>query len=268
MGPSSTTDLHRLETRDATTEDLFRRLRSTGDPADRARIEEELVRLYLDVCDRRAARYASRGVPYEDLVQVARLGLVLSIRRYRPGDGASFLRFALPTITGEIKRYFRDHGWAIRPPRRIQELGPRLREAQERWEHERGTRARAVDLARELDLPVQFVTECLTAEQSYYVLSLDLTLGESGEPPLGELLPTRHRELDLVPDRVTLVEALGGLGVPDRELVRLRFVEGLTQKEISERLGVSQMQVSRLVQAVLGRLRRSMEPPGVRVRIA
>lgn len=268
MGRPSTAGLHTFETRDTATEDLFQRLHSTADETARAQLEEAIVRLHLDLCDRRAARYAGRGVPYDDLVQIARVGLVLSIRRYRPADGSSFIRFALPTITGEIKRYFRDHGWSIRPPRRVQELGPRLRAAQEDWQHERGTRPHAADLARDLDLPLRLVVECLTAEQNFYVLSLDVTPGEGDQPPLGELLPARHRELDLVADRVTLADALDGLGQTDRDLVRLRFVDGLTQKEIGDRLGISQMQVSRRVQAVLRRLRGTIERPAGRARRA
>lgn len=258
MARPSTTNLRTIEARHEHTEELFHRLRTTRDGAEASRIEEQLVALHLDLCDRRAARYAGRGVPYEDLVQVARLGLVVSIRRYRPSAGSSFIRFALPTISGEVKRYFRDHGWTVRPPRRLQELSPRVRAVREQWEHDHGTSPRPADLAGELGVPVRELAECLRAEQNFHLLSLDLTYADGDVPSLGEQLPTRHRELDSVPDRLTLRDALAQLNGADRELVRLRFVEGLTQKEIGERLGVSQMQVSRLVQGLLRRLRSHM----------
>jgi RNA polymerase sigma-B factor len=245
-------------------EALFRRLRTTGDALEARHIEEELVARHLDLCDRRAARYAGRGIPYEDLVQVARVGLLVSIRRYRPAEGSSFIRFALPTISGEIKRYFRDHGWTVRPPRRVQEMSPRVRAVREQWEHEHGTTPRPADLAEELDVPVRELAECLAAQQNFHVLSLDLTYDGDDRPSLGEQLPARHRELDSVPDRLALREALADLSGADRELVRLRFVEGLTQKEIGEQLGVSQMQVSRLVQSLLRRLRNLMGVSPVR----
>ncbi|MGN6751910.1 MAG: sigma-70 family RNA polymerase sigma factor [Intrasporangium sp.] len=268
MARPSTTNLRTTEA-DNDTEALFRRLRATSDAAEARRIEEELVARHLGLCDRRAARYAGRGIPYEDLVQVARVGLVVSVRRYRPEEGTSFLRFALPTISGEVKRYFRDHGWTVRPPRRIQELSPRVRAVREQWEHEHGRTPRPADLAGALDVQVCELAECLAAEQNFHLLSLDLTYGDGERPTLGEQLPTRHRELDSAADRLTLREALGTLSGADRELVRLRFVEGLTQKEIGDRLGVSQMQVSRLVQSVLRRLRSLMGVrPARRERIA
>ncbi|MDN5795312.1 MAG: sigma-70 family RNA polymerase sigma factor [Intrasporangium sp.] len=237
------------------------------DATERSRIEEELVALHLDLCDRRAARYAGRGVPYDDLVQVARVGLVVSIRRYRQSAGSSFIRFAAPTISGEIKRYFRDHGWTVRPPRRVQELGPRVRAARERWEHEHGRPPGLEVLARELDVPMRQLVECLVAEQNFHLVSLDQTYVD-GDGALGDRLPTQDRELDAVVDRLVLQDALAKLGGAQRELVRMRFVEGMTQKEIGERLGVSQMQVSRLVAAVLRRLRTHMDLAGRERRIA
>ncbi|WP_347350308.1 sigma-70 family RNA polymerase sigma factor [Intrasporangium sp.] len=268
MARHSTAQRHTPETRDARTHHLFDELAETRDPAERSRIEAELVELHLDLCDRRAARYAGRGVPYDDLVQVARVGLVMSIRRYRPGPDSSFVRFAVPTITGEVKRYFRDHGWTVRPPRRVQELGPQVRAARERWEHEHGRPPGLAALADELDVSVRELTECLVAEQNFHLVSLDQPYLDDEGASLGDRLPIRHRELDMVVERFDLAHALTRLGRAERELVRLRFVEGLTQKQIGERLGVSQMQVSRLVTAVLKRLRAHMEPAGLQSRIA
>lgn len=236
-------------------EHLLSRLAATRDEAERERLLEHVVELNLDLCDAVASRYAGRGIQLDDLVQVARLALVVAIRRYRPAPGSSFIGYAVPTMTGELKRYFRDHGWMVRPPRRIQELGPVLRATRERWEQEHGTTPTTGELAAEVDVPAGQVAECLSAEHGYHPLSLDLTPGATGTRPLVESLAQSHDELETAPDRVSLGAALGSLSDRDRELLWMRFVEGRTQKEIGLDLGVSQMQVSRLVRGVVERLR-------------
>jgi RNA polymerase sigma-B factor len=248
----------RFVERDRMAEELFLELSRTTNCAERDRLTDEIVRLHLDLCDGVAARYSGRSIPTEDLVQVARLALVVAIKRYKPGPGTSFIGYALPTISGELKRHFRDHGWMVRPPRRLQELGPVLRLAREHWEQEHGTAPTPHELAEEIGVESGQVVECLSAEHSYHPLSLDLTFGDDESRSLAETLAEPQEELETAADRVTLSTALRSLSAKDRELLQMRFVDGMTQKEIGLALGVSQMQVSRLVRAVLEKLRAAM----------
>jgi len=248
----------RFVERDRKAEELLLELTRTKNCAERERLTDEIVRLHLDLCDGVAARYSGRSIPTEDLVQVARLALLVAIRRYKPGPGTSFIGYALPTISGELKRHFRDHGWMVRPPRRLQELGPVLRLAREHWEQEHGTTPTAADLAEEVGVDPDHVVECLSAEHSYHPLSLDLTFGDDESRSLAESLAEPQEELESAADRVSLSDALGSLSQKDRELLQMRFVDAMTQKEIGLALGVSQMQVSRLVRAVLEKLRAQM----------
>ena len=138
---AQTLDHHpRFAHRDACTEDLFDELIHAADPASAARTMERIALLYLDLCETMAGRYAGRGIDHDDLVQVARLALVKAIRRYRPGGGPSFAAYAVPTVSGELKRHFRDRGWMVRPPRRVQELRANL--SAERGGRWRGDQAR------------------------------------------------------------------------------------------------------------------------------
>lgn len=259
--PSKSRRPRRFAARDHRAEQLFATLSDTTDNIARDRIIEELVELHLDLCDGLAARYSGRSIPMDDLVQVARLALLVAIRRYRPGPGTSFVGYALPTIAGELKRHFRDHGWMVRPPRRLQELGPNLRAARERWEQQHGATALPGDLAQELAVPPTEVAECVSAEQGYHPLSLDLTFDGPDSRPLADQLAVPDTELESVAERVTLGGAMRRLSVADRRLIQMRFVEGMTQKQIGQNLGVSQMQVSRLVRAVVTRLRGLMGVP-------
>jgi len=258
-GTTRTTTMARRNSRyverDQKAEELLRDLHRAKQPAERERLTDEIVRLHLDLCDGLATRYSGRSIPTEDLVQVARMALVVAIQRYRPAPGTSFIGYALPTISGELKRHFRDHGWMVRPPRRLQELGPVLRLAREHWEQEHGSSPTPQELASELDVGADQVVECLSAEHSYHPLSLDLTFGDDESRPLSDSLAEPQEELESAPDRVSLAAALGSLCAKDRELLQMRFVDGMTQKEIGMALGVSQMQVSRLVRTVLERLR-------------
>ncbi len=221
---------------------------------DRLRCEAVVVNmpLALDV----ARRFERRGVEHDDLVQVAMLGLVEAVRRYRPGDGPGFSGFAVPTITGELKRYFRDHGWAVRPPRAVQELRARLRRAAGRLEQELGHEPSDAELAEDLGASVREVRRARLADVQYQSVSLDARArGEAMS--LGELLPDRPAfdPYDRVVSSLSLRSALSSLDPRLRLVLRLRFADELTQRQIGQRVGLSQMQVSRLLTEAIARLR-------------
>ncbi|MHA6511837.1 sigma-70 family RNA polymerase sigma factor [Tessaracoccus sp. Z1128] len=215
--------------RDERALDLLQRLSSARSPRVRQRLFDEVVVLHLDLCESLARRYANRGIDLDDLVQVARVGLVCAVQRFRQEAG-NFVPFAVATITGEIKRHFRS-GWMIRPPRRLQELKP------------------------DDDGPRSAEREGLAL--AFRPLSLDAA-SPTGEAPAALQLPAEDPDLELLPDLVTLHSAMRRLGPLERRVLHLRFVEDLAQADIGRRLGVSQMQVSRILSRVLADLRQEM----------
>lgn len=247
-------------TREAATRGLFELLRADRDPTSRQRIAEQIAEANLPLCDALAARYRGRGVDHDDLVQVARLALWLAIERYQDDQGASFASFAIPTITGELKRYFRDHGWMIRPPRRLQELRAKAISARSDWEQRLGREVGAGELAEQLGVPSSQLRDALSSSDSYQPDSLDVPLGEGSGESVGARLSSDHDPASASIDRITLRRALRLLTRRDRALLEWRFVEECTQREIARRLGISQMQVSRLLKGVLTSLREELEP--------
>lgn len=228
---------------------LLAEYRRTSDPVLRRR----LVETHLPYVRSLAARYGRRGEPMDDLVQVGCIGLLKALDRFDPGRGVPFEAFASPTITGEIRRHFRDRGWAISVPRSLQELSARVVAERERLTNRLGRSPTVPELAEAADAPLEQVLECLQARDAYRPASLDVPAGgDDGTATVGELIGTRDAELQRAERRVTLDEALSHLEPRDRTVVYLRFWEDLTQREIAERVGVSQMQISRI-------LRRSMD---------
>jgi RNA polymerase sigma-B factor len=230
---------------------LLAAYRRTRDPALRRR----LVETHLPYVRALAARYARRGEPMDDLIQVGSIGLLKALDRFDPERGVPFEAFASPTITGEIRRHFRDRGWAISVPRSLQELGARVVGQRERLTNDLGRSPTVTELADAVDAPLEQVLECLQARDAYRPASLDVPAGGGGDESaatVGELIGSRDAELSRAERRVTLDEALAHLDPRDRTVVYLRFWEDLTQREIAARVGVSQMQVSRI-------LRRSMD---------
>ena len=215
---------------------------------------ETLVLLNLGLADGIANRYLGRGIDRDDLVQVARLGLVKAVRRFRPGLGQSFAGFAAPTISGEIKRHFRDTGWMVRPPRRLQELGVRIRDAEKDLEQRLHRRPLTDELAAFLDVEEEQVRAAREAASSFHALSLDLPAGP-GQAPTEMTLEEADDPFAAIDDAEWLRDALAELTERERLVLRLRFVDVLTQSEIAEQIGVSQMQVSRILRATLSRLR-------------
>jgi RNA polymerase sigma-B factor len=244
--------------RDTETAELFADLAAARTDEERERLIEQIAGLYLGLCTAMASRYTGRGVEFEDLVQVARLALVKSIHRYEPGHGPSFASYAVPTISGELKRWFRDRGWVVRPPRRLQELRASVQKARATLEQEFGAEPSDTDLADYLGLTVDQVREAATASTGFRALSLDCQPTDDHRPGLELFLARPDEDLDAADDRVCLTEALTTLDEDERELLAMRFVEGMTQREIGELRGVSQMQVSRTLRRIIGRLRQGL----------
>lgn len=240
--------------RDAETSELFGRLASSATPEESEAVVEQIVLLYLDLCTTMAGRYDGRGVEHDDLVQVARLALVKAIRRYEPGHAPSFAAYAVPTISGELKRWFRDRGWVVRPPRRLQELRADLAAVRAELEQELGATPTDADLAKAVGATVEEVREAASAATGFRPLSLDCTTADDDRPGLSTFLAADDEQLRAADDRVCLAEALTELDDDERELLLMRYVEGMTQREIGEARGVSQMQVSRSLRRITVRL--------------
>ena len=233
-------------------ESLLDEALSSSDAARRESLRQEVVILSLDLADRVARRYAGRGIDVEDLVQVARLGLVKATAGYAPGRGAGFAAYAVPTMSGEIKRHFRDSGWAIRPPRRLQELRAATSVSEQELRQVLCREPTSGEVATLLGVPVADVDEARVCAGAYSALSLDQP-GPSGTGPVDvAAVGDAFSDLDT---SEALRSALRGLGARDLRIVRMRFVEERTQNEIGEAIGVSQMQVSRLLASIIGRLR-------------
>ena len=257
--------------RDVETSELFRRLAATDTPEESEQVVEQIVHLYLDLCASMAGRYDGRGVEHEDLVQVARLALVKAVRRYEPGHAPSFAAYAVPTISGELKRWFRDRGGVVRPPRRLQELRANLQSVRSRLEQELGATPTDAELAEAVGATVEEVREVATAATGFRPLSLDCSPSDDDRPGLAAFLAADDDGLAGADDRVCLAEALTELDDDERELLLMRYVEGMTQREIGEARGVSQMQVSRTLRRITVRLHDQLtehdpdshEPPDV-----
>ena len=238
------------------TSDLFARSVS-ADEGERREILDEIVRINMIVASDCAKRYRGRGVATDDLDQVAYLGLVKAVRGFDPGRGLDFLVFAVPTIRGELRRHFRDLGWAVRPPRSIQELQGRIAVAEGALAQELGRSPRPSDLARHLDADLEHVLDALGATGCFSPTSLD-TPNAEGDETLGDRLGSLDPSFETAEARVTLAAVLRGLTPRERRILELRFFGGRTQAEIGADIGVTQMQVSRLLNRILERLRESL----------
>lgn len=235
---------------------LFDRLAET-DPAqpEHSTLREQLVTGHLPLARHIARRFANRGEPQDDLVQVAMLGLVNAVDRFDPSRGSDFLSFAVPTIMGEVRRHFRDTSWAVRVPRRLKELHLAIGTASGVLSQELGRAPTPSELAEHLDLSRDEVFEGLEAMTAYRSASLDDLLAEDSSIPLAATVGTEDEGLELVEQREALQPLLARLPQRERSIVLLRFYGNMTQTQIAERIGVSQMHVSRLLNRTLERLR-------------
>lgn len=236
---------------------LWQRLNGQRDQTAR----EELVAMYLPVARRMASRYAGVVEPYDDLVQVASLGLLNAIDRFEVDRGTPFIGFAKPTIMGELKRYFRDKVWAIRVPRALHDRMAAVEAAAEELTEELSRSPTPAEIAAQLRLEVDEVLETLTAADNRRPLGIDAPLhADEGEAPsTGEWLGEIDEGYELVDDRLTVESVLPRLDEREREVLRLRFVEDMPQTKIAARIGCSQMHVSRLLRATLQRMREAAE---------
>ncbi|HET7172872.1 MAG TPA: sigma-70 family RNA polymerase sigma factor [Nocardioidaceae bacterium] len=243
------------EDRGAATE-LLLRAAQTASGSDRSRLLARVVLLNLELAESVMRRYQGHGIDHEDLLQVAYLGLVKAARRFDPGRGSGFVGYAVPTIRGELRRYFRDNAWTVRPPRRLQELQARISGARSELTQVAGREVGAGELADVMDEPAAAVREALAAGGCFTAASLDrIAADDNGGGPLGHQEP----DYDRIEARVSLRPLVAELSERDRQILYLRFFLEWTQSRIASQFGVSQMQVSRLLSRILARLRTELE---------
>ena len=236
--------------------ELLARFHRERRPADR----DALVRRYLPLARHVEARFGGGSEPADDLQQVASLGLLKSIDRFDPARGTSFSSYAVPTITGELRRHFRDHTWSIRVPRDLQETAVRIGKLEPELQHELGRAPTVAELAERCGCTLEFVLEAREAAGAYRAVSLDRPRNEEEEE--GELVDAFGSEdhgYAVAEDAATVERLMRVLSDREREVLRLRFEEDLTQSEIGDIVGVSQMHVSRLIRQSIARLRSEAE---------
>jgi RNA polymerase sigma-B factor len=231
-----------------------------ADSAEHGRMREKIVRRCLPLAEHIAHRFDGRGEPREDIAQVARLGLVNAVNRFDVECGSDFVSFAVPTIMGEVRRHFRDNSWAVKVPRRLKELHLQLGSATAEMSQRLGRAPTPSELAAELELDREDVVEALIAGSGYNTVSMDSGgSGDDDTPPLTETLGSVDANLDRIENHEALRPLLDALPERERTVVVLRFFESLTQSQIAERVGISQMHVSRLLARTLTRLRDELE---------
>jgi len=227
------------------------------DDPDYGGLRDRVIGEYMSYARYVARRFRQRGESPQDLDQVAYLGLVKAVDNFDPDYGTTFLTYATPIIAGEIKRHFRDTTWDVHVPRRMQELSAAVRAAQQDLTQRLGTAPSAADVACFLDLPLEEVVDAFEAVAAYHAASLDVpvSLPDGDGTSLGDLLGDDDPGIDLVVDREALKPLLEDLSGREKRILLMRFFRNMSQAEIGAEIGVSQMQVSRLLGQILGRLR-------------
>jgi RNA polymerase sigma-B factor len=226
-----------------------------------------LVNAHAGLAVRIASDYTGRGVEDDDLQQIALLGLVKAVERYDPDRGVPFSPFASRTINGELKRYFRDHTWSVRPPRSAQELHLQLRKVSDEMSQRLGRAPTVPELAKELDTSADDVLEAMEAGTAYTAASIDAPIGGAAgdeRTSLAERLPSSEHRFHRAEVRMVVDQLLDRLPEREAEILHLRFFEELSQAEIAERIGISQMHVSRLLRRTLRDLRTLLDSPAAR----
>ena len=221
----------------------------------RAALRERTIEAWLPLARHLAGRYAGRGESADDLFQTATVGLIKAVDRFDPTFGVDFAGYAIPTVIGEIKRHFRDRTWAIRVPRRLQELRLAITAANSTLTHTLGRSPTVADVAAHLEITEEEVLEGLEGARAYSATSLSTPITADGGSELSDTLGGEDHEFELAETRIALGPALATLDARDQRILSLRFYGNLTQTEIAEQLGISQMHVSRLISRALVKLR-------------
>jgi RNA polymerase sigma-B factor len=226
------------------------------------RAREELVNRFLPLARKLARRYSGAREPFDDLLQVASLGLVKAVDRFDVERGTAFSSFAVPTILGELKRYFRDLGWSVHVPRGAQEMALRVEDAKNQLTQRTGRPPSIHELSVYLELSIEDVVDALETAAAHHCISLDTPRddGEGESGTLADAFGSEDVRLGLVNDSVSIAAAARHLPARERQVLLLRFVEDRTQTQIAEIIGVSQMQVSRILRRALAQLRELIEP--------
>jgi RNA polymerase sigma-B factor len=239
---------------------LFRELAELEpDDPRRERLRDEIVRAHLELARNLAKKFRNRDESMDDLVQIATIGLINAVDRFDPAHGTDFLGFAVPTISGELRHHFRDNSWSVRVPRRLKELNGNIAAAREELTTRLSRAPKPSEIAAHLGVPVEEVFEGLRAGQGRYGASLDSMLENSTHASFGEA----DTNLDQAELRQALRPLLDSLPERERKIVALRFGYGLSQSDIARRVGVSQMQVSRLLSGTLKTLREGLGEEGI-----
>ncbi len=241
-------------------QELFCRWRDDKDQAAR----DELVERFLPLARKLARRYTGAREPFDDLFQVASYGLLKALDRFDPDRGVAFSSFAVPTILGELKRYFRDLGWSAHVPRGAQELGLRVQSCQQKLTASTGLSPTVHELAQYMELSIEEVVEGLEAAAAHHAASLELPRddGDGSVGTLADTLGVEDTGFELVEDSETVAAAMRLLSDREQHVLKLRFFEGRTQSEIAEAVGVSQMQISRILRRTIEQLSELTQPSG------
>ena len=243
------------------TRELFRQYKATGDPE----VRDQLIVSHLNLVRFLASKFKNRGDPLDDLIQVGTIGLIKAIDRFDPSRGLEFTTYATPTILGEIKRHFRDKGWSVRVPRRLQELSAKVNQANDELTNELSRSPSVEEIAKRVGASVDDVLEAMESSSAYS--SVPLEGGGSSDdddaPSVIDHYATEDENLAASDDRIVLEDAIRDFSPREKDVIRMRFFEGMTQVEIAERLGISQVQVSRLLRRTLRRVQDKIDPEGL-----
>ena len=243
------------------TRELFRQYKATGDPE----VRDQLIVSHLNLVRFLASKFKNRGEPLDDLIQVGTIGLIKAIDRFDPSRGLEFTTYATPTILGEIKRHFRDKGWSVRVPRRLQELSAKVNQANDELTNELSRSPSVEEIAKRVGATVDDVLEAMESSSAYS--SVPLEGGGSSDdddaPSVIDHYATEDENLAASDDRIVLEDAIRDFSPREKDVIRMRFFEGMTQVEIAERLGISQVQVARLLRRTLRRVQDKIDPEGL-----
>lgn len=244
------------------TRKLFAQYQKTHD----SEVRDQLIVSHLNLVRFLASKFKNRGEPLDDLIQVGTIGLIKAIDRFDPSRGLEFTTYATPTIMGEIKRHFRDKGWSVRVPRRLQELSAKVNQVTDELTTELQRSPSIEEIAKKLGVSVDEVLEAMESSGAYSSVPLEgggSSVDGDEAPSIIDQYITEDEALAGSDDRIVLEDAIADFSPREQEIIRMRFVEGLTQVEIAEKLGISQVQVSRLLRRTLKRIQEKIDPESV-----